>query len=137
MKAVPAVLAACGLLLLSGCTGSGSPAAQGGSAPAPTVTVTATPSVPPRNPSDRLTTLDAWIACAATAKKSYDYDMQVTGTKWEPYAADLVKPKDDGTYSVTVDFQPKGAPNGSQATCTVGGTIADPVIIDFAFADLG
>lgn len=137
MKAVPVALAACAMLLLSGCTGSGTTTAKGDPAPGPTVTVTATPSAAARNPADALTALDAWIACAATAKKSYDFDQQVTGTKWSSYTADAVKAGANGTFRVTVGFTPKGAPAADSATCTVGGTLASPVIVDFALQDQG
>ena len=137
MKVVPVVTAVGALLLLSGCSSAGASTAKGNPAPAPTVTVTAAPSAAPRSPSDPLTALDAWVACAATAKKSYDFDMQVAGTKWNPYTADAVTPKSDGTFSVTVGFTPKGAPAADAATCTVGGTLSNPVIVDFALQDQG
>jgi len=105
--------------------------------PAPTVTVTvtetatATPtptaSAPAgeASPDDPLTALGAWSICAGIATEYFP----VSDYQRLPYSTDAVQPQSDGTFRVTVGYEPTGAGAGAAIDCAIGGTVGSPEVL--------
>jgi hypothetical protein len=110
-------------------------APEPGAAPTVTATVTATatitatpaPSAPAgeASPDDPLTALGAWSVCAGIATEYFPV------SDWQrlPYSADAVQPQSDGTFRVTVGYDPTGSGSGAAIDCAVGGTVGAPEVL--------
>ena len=132
MKRSVLILAA-GTLAFTGCSAS-----PGAPAPAVTATVTASPA--PRTAADKLTALDAWLACSAAERAGYG--LQNPGTVFSPYDESMVIAQSDGSFTVQVGFQPPGGTTenpvyGAVAECSVKGTVGEPDITSLGETDLG
>ena len=94
---------------------------------APTVTATPTASAPEgeASPDDPLTALGAWSICAGIATEYFPV------SDWQrlPYSADAVQPQSDGTFRVTVGYNPTGSGSGAAIDCAIGGTVGAPEVL--------
>ena len=106
-------------------------------APTVTATVTATATVEPTpapttsapagetSPDDPLTALGAWSICAGISTEYFPV------SDWQrlPYSPDAVQPQSDGTFRVTVGYDPTGAGSGAAIDCAIGGTVGAPEVL--------